>query len=302
MTINDQQTPTWQITSISLLDQALETGLVTLQVQDPQGSSRWLDLNLKNTRELLADGDLLSKVGIVPWRPKIEPIIGKLVADGAGERGGLLPGDRILSANDLPLATWQEWVEFVRARPDQMISLELLRSGELVELNLHTDSKTESGIVIGRIGAYPQIDTDAIAAMRILVRYGPVEGFIRALDKTWNISILTLRVLWKLVTGEASLKNISGPVTIAEFAGVSALIGVSAFLGALAIFSISIGILNLLPVPVLDGGHLLYYFIELVKGSPISEWAEAIGQRIGIAMLAGLMALAFYNDIVRLLG
>ncbi len=302
MTINDQQTPTWQITSISLLDQALETGLVTLQVQDPQGSSRWLDLNLKNTRELLADGDLLSKVGIVPWRPKIEPIIGKLIVDGAGERGGLLPGDRIVSANDQPLATWQEWVEIVRARPDQMISLELLRSGELVELNLHTDSKTESGIVIGRIGAYPQIDTDAIAAMRILVRYGPVEGFIRALDKTWNISILTLRVLWKLVTGEASLKNISGPVTIAEFAGVSALIGVSAFLGALAIFSISIGILNLLPVPVLDGGHLLYYFIELVKGSPISEWAEAIGQRIGIAMLAGLMALAFYNDIVRLLG
>ena len=193
-------------------------------------------------------------------------------------------------------------MEFVRARPDQLISLEIRRNNNNVTLELKTDSRTEGGKIIGRIGAYPQIDKEATAAMRVMVRYGPMTSFAQALTKTWSISVLTLRVLWKLVTGEASLKNISGPVTIAEFAGVSALIGVSAFLGALAIFSISIGILNLLPVPVLDGGHLLYYVIELIKGSPVSETTEAVGQRIGIAMLAGLMALAFYNDFARLMG
>jgi regulator of sigma E protease len=119
-------------------------------------------------------------------------------------------------------------------------------------------------------------------------------------DQTWNVSVLTLRVLWKMVTGQASLKNISGPITIAEFAGVSALIGVAAFLSFLGLLSVSLGVINLLPVPVLDGGHLLFYFIEIVKGSPLSEGAEAFGQRIGLTLLGGLMFVAFYNDITRL--
>ncbi len=187
-------------------------------------------------------------------------------------------------------------------RPKQTLSLVIERNQERVTLELQTDSEHVDGRTIGRIGAYPYIDRTKFTDMRVTVRHGPIKSLGKALVKTWDISTLTLRVLWKLVTGEASIKNISGPVTIAEFAGVSALIGLSACLGALAIFSISIGILNLLPVPVLDGGHLLYYFIEVVKGSPVSDQTEAVGQRIGLAMLAGLMALAFYNDFVRLLG
>lgn len=300
--VNDKPTPTWEIASITLLRYALDAGHLNIEVEDANGRILRRYLDLQNTQVLMADGDLLGKLGIVPWRPTILPVIGELIEDGAAQRGGLQTGDRILAANGETIALWNDWVNFVRARPAQTISVEVERNATVITLKLQTDTRYEDGVEVGRIGAYPQIDRDKLATMRVHVRYGPIESLLKALTKTWDIAILTLRVIWKLLTGEASLKNISGPVTIAEFAGMSVVLGLSAFLGALAIFSISIGILNLLPVPVLDGGHLLYYLIELIKGSPVSELAEAVGQRIGIAMLAGLMALAFYNDLARLFG
>ncbi len=300
--VNGASTPTWQNATLSLLDQALETERVELEVSDTNGQTRYVLLDMHELQALSGDGNLLDQLGISPWRPKLDAVIGDVVEKGAAQRGGLLPGDRILAANGQTIEDWTQWVEFIRAQPKQTLNLQIERNHEQLELALQTDSEHVDGRTIGRIGAYPQVDSQKFASMRVLVRYGPVQGFGNALNKTWDISALTLRVLWKLIIGEASLKNISGPVTIAQFAGVSALIGVSAFLSALAIFSISIGILNLMPVPVLDGGHLLYYFIEVIKGSPVSEQTEAVGQRIGLAMLAGLMALAFYNDFVRLLG
>jgi regulator of sigma E protease len=302
LAVGGETTSTWQSTSIALLEQALQSGVVALRVRRQSGDTGPIQLDLNDTRAVLGEGDLLDKMGITPWRPVLEPVIGDLVAGGAAERSGLSPGDRILRADAVPIETWSQWVEFVRAHPDQRIALEVERDGRRLELDLHTDAKRLEGETIGRIGAYPRVDREQMEGMRVTVRYGPFEAWGQALAKTWDISVLTLRVLWKLVTGEAALSNISGPVTIAEYAGVSALIGVSAFLGALALFSISIGILNLLPVPVLDGGHLLYYMVELIKGSPVSETTEAVGQRIGFALLAGLMALALYNDFARLLG
>ncbi|MGH8501058.1 MAG: RIP metalloprotease RseP [Gammaproteobacteria bacterium] len=300
--INGERIQTWEDASISLIDQALKQGIVIVRVRDEAGGTSTHELDLSNTREILGDDNLLSSLGITPWQPAFEPVLGKLVAGGPAERGGVQSGDRIVRADGQPITRWQQWVDHVRARPDQDIRLQIERDGQRVTLRLHTDTERDDGERVGRIGAYPYIDRDELEAMQVEVRYDPVSALGLAAAQTWEFSVLTVRVLWKLVTGEASLKNVSGPITIAEYAGVSAVIGVSAFLGALAIFSISIGILNLLPVPVLDGGHLLYYFIELVKGSPVSETTEAIGQRIGLAALAGLMALAFYNDFSRLLG
>ena len=138
--------------------------------------------------------------------------------------------------------------------------------------------------------------------MRVVVRYGPLEAFPVALGKTWEMSVLTLRTLWKMITGRASVENLSGPISIAQYAGQSAVIGLAAFLGFLAIVSVSLGVLNLLPIPILDGGHLLYYLVELVKGSPVSEAGQLLGQRVGIVILLMLMTLAFYNDLTRLFG
>ncbi len=300
--VNDDLTPTWEIASIRLLHHALDADQIRVEVQDVKGRIQQHYLELHDTQALLADGDLLGKLGIRPWRPTILPVIGDVIEGGAAQQGGLQSGDRIVSANGESMTTWNDWVNFVRARPAQTISIQVKRNDIEITLTLQTDSQFEKGLEIGRIGAYPQIDHDQLSNMRVQVHYGPLESLLKSLTKTWDITVLTLKVMWKLITGEASLKNISGPVTIAEFAGMSVVLGLSAFLGALAIFSISIGILNLLPVPVLDGGHLLYYFIEVIKGSPVSEAVEAVGQRVGIAMLAGLMALAFYNDLVRLFG
>lgn len=301
VSINGESTPTWQLVNLTLLDEALSGDTVRLVVQDRSQQVRQPELILDDTRNLLDKGDLLEKLGIKPWRPEIEPVIGGVVDGGAAERAGLQTGDRLVAVDGEPVKDWSEWVDIVRDHPDQDLTVALRRGAERRLLVLHPAREQEGGETIGRIGAYPQIDKSRWEALRVTVRYGPVEGFARALEKTWDVSGLTLRVLWKLVIGEASLSNISGPVTIAEFAGMSAAIGLSAFLGAMALFSVSIGILNLLPVPVLDGGHLLFYLIELIKGSPVSEAAEAVGQRVGLALLAALMTLALYNDLVRLL-
>jgi regulator of sigma E protease len=300
--VDEDPTPTWESATIAIIDQALDEGEVRLTVRDRGGETNQHVLDLHSDKQVLGETSVLESLGIRPWAPKIEAVIGDITDDSAAERAGLRSGDRIVSANGQAIADWQAWVAYVRARPDADIRLKIKRGGRTMTLALHTDAETEGGERVGRIGAYPHIDRAQFEAMQVEVRYNPLAAFVKAVDNTWDFSILTLRILWRLVTGEASLKNVSGPITIAQFAGVSALIGLSAFLGSLAVFSISIGILNLLPVPVLDGGHLMYYLIELVKGSPVSEQVEAVGQRIGLAMLAGLMALAFYNDIARLFG
>ncbi len=304
--VNGASTRSWDEVGLRLINEVFENKAVTLEV-DNNGEYRGsFELGSQDSRVLLADGNVLEKLGITPWRFKLEPVLDEVLQGGAAAQAGFRAGDRILSADGNVIHTWDEWVRYVRARPDVSIDTGIERQGERLTLYLHTHGETEGGKLVGKIGAAVKFDKaefeSAAASMRIKIRYGMVESFGKGLAKTRDISVLTVRFLGKLVTGQASLRNISGPISIAEYAGVSASRGIDWYLMALGLISVSIGILNLLPIPVLDGGHLLYYFIELIKGSPVSEAVEALGQRIGLAMLASLMLLAFYNDIQRLLG
>ena len=291
---------TWQQTSIQLLDEALKEGIVQATLVDQEFGQKTVTLNLSDTSQLLSEGNLLEKIGITPWRYQYQPIFGELLP-GAAKSAGIQTGDQVISVDGNKIDNWVDLVKYIQARAGISITIEIQRGNEKLNVKLIPEPKEENGSVVGRIGAYPYIDQEKLQDQRVTVRYNVFKAAGMGLVKTRDISILTLKLLWKLVKGEASLKNISGPVTIAEYAGVSAAIGFSAFVAALAIISISIGILNFLPIPILDGGHLFYYIIEIIKGSPVSEQFEAYGQRIGIIMLAGLMSLAFYNDIHRLL-
>ena len=229
-------------------------------------------------------------------------MIGEVEKGGAAAVAGLAKGDKILNADGAAIGNWDDWVAIVRSRPHQVIKVQIERAGALLALEVKPAAVEAQTGTIGRIGAAPEPPAEIPAALRAVTRYNPAEALLQAGAKTWEMSALTLRVLGKMVTGQAALENLSGPLSIAQYAGYSAQDGLTSFLRFLAIVSISLGVLNLLPLPVLDGGHLLYYLVEAVSGRPIPVWIEQLGQRIGIALLLGLTVLAFYNDLTRLFG
>ncbi|MCK5382464.1 MAG: RIP metalloprotease RseP, partial [Gammaproteobacteria bacterium] len=301
ISVEGQPTRTWEAAVLALLDAGLD-GLdtVAVAVRDVDGQERHLQVRFEDPDELLKKGGVLENFGLTPWQPPA--VIESLVEGGAGARAGILPGDRITFADGVAINSWAQWVDFVRERPVQDIAVQVLRDGESFDLTVRPDSVTEKGSEIGRIGAYVQLPNDEQrATMRVVVRYGLLKAVPEALGRTWEVTTLTLRTLWKMVNGKASVENLSGPITIARYAGQSAAIGLAAFLSFLGIVSVSLGVLNLLPVPVLDGGHLLFYLVEIIKGSPVADSVQLAGQKIGIALLLALMSLAFYNDLLRLL-
>jgi regulator of sigma E protease len=210
-------------------------------------------------------------------------------------------GDRIVRADGTPIETWEAFVNTVRAKPGAPLSLTVERAGESRTLEVTPDAVSAGGTRIGRIGAGAQQPEGYVDKLLVRVQYGPLTSFTRAIAKTWDISIFSLKMLGKMLIGEVSWRHLSGPVTIADFAGQSASLGWVSYLTFLALISISLGVLNLLPIPLLDGGHLMYYAIEIVKGKPVSERFMELGQRVGLALLLVMMAFAFYNDLNRLL-
>ena len=293
--------PSWQELRWTLLDEALQQSEVKIEGRSAQGEQLTHVLDMRGLEANELDGEFLGKLGLQLHQPLVLPVIGKLTEDGVGKQAGLQPGDLILHANGRPLQQWRELVEVVRMHPGQAVQLDIRRGEQVSSVTVVPSAVEEGGKTVGKIGAAPQVDNAAWEAMLTEVSYGPFDAFVQALRKTWETSILSLKMLGKMVLGEVSMKNLSGPITIADYAGQSAEMGPVAYLGFLALISVSLGVLNLLPIPLLDGGHLLYYAAELAKGSPVSEQAWELGQRIGIALLGTLMVFAIYNDITRLI-
>ena len=300
VSINEQAIPSWEQVSWVLLDLALQGATeARIEARTAQGEMVRHVLNLKALTPDDLDENFLHSLGLQPYQPLVRPVIGKLVEGGVAQRAGLLPHDKILRVNSQSIEDWKALVEAVRGHPGQLLQLEIERSGTLRVLDLTPEASSEANITVGKIGAAPQIDRREFDALLTKVHYSPLAAFGHAVRKTWEISKMSLKTLGKMVTGEMSLKNLSGPITIADYAGQSAQMGIVAYLNFLALISISLGVLNLLPIPLLDGGHLLYYMAELIKGSPMSEKAWGAGQRIGIVLLVTLMALALFNDFSR---
>jgi regulator of sigma E protease len=299
LSVNGETVPSWQDLHWALLRLALNQDTVNIETQNDGGTLLTHSLDISGIEAKDLDSDFLDKLGMHLYQPVIMPVIGEVVEGSVAQRAGLRQGDKVLRADGKAMQRWMDLVEVIRAHPGQAVELDVQRGASTLQIKVIPQSVVESGKATGKIGAGPKIDEAAWQAMFTEVSYGPLESLTQSLRKTWETSFISLEMMGKMVMGEVSMKNLSGPITIADYAGQSAKLGMVAYLSFLALISISLGVLNLLPIPLLDGGHLLYYVAELVKGSPAPDIAWEIGQKIGIALLGTLMVFAIYNDINR---
>lgn len=292
--VNGKSVRSWGEARWELMDSLTSGGTIALRVEDEGGSARDHTLVVEPVAIEPDSADLLAETGLALATPR--PMVREVVAGGAGEQAGLRPGDIILAAGPLHEPSASDFVEFIQSKANEPVELTVLRSDIPVSVQLIPQEQTDaSGQKTGRIGVmlgadFPMVD----------VRYGPLESVSRGVARTVDTVWFSLKMMGRMVTGDVSVRNISGPVTIADYAGQTARIGLAAYIGFLALISVSIGVLNLLPIPMLDGGHLMYYIIEMLRGKPLPDaWLET-GQRVGLGLLAALMGLAFFNDFTRL--
>jgi regulator of sigma E protease len=309
VSLDGEAIETWQHALLGLITPALDRDTVTVELEQPNGQYRQVELDLGQLGSDFNEEKIFESIGIVPWRAKLPAIVGEVSADGPAYHAGFKAGDRIISVGgeDVPDWAWVGALVQKHGSVDKPLLVGVERAGGTLELSV-IPSKSSSGafssrLIIGVTNKPADAEMQAqVSRAYFLHKYGLIDGFNAAASEMWRLTGTTLGLLGRMVTGTASVRNLSGPISIAQFANNSANAGISSFLFFLGYISLSLGILNLLPIPVLDGGHLFYYLIELAKGSPVSEQIQAKGQYIGLLALFGLMGIAFFNDILRLVG
>lgn len=307
--VDGEPTGSWQLAHLALMTRALDREPTRITVESESGARSQYLLELDQLPADFNEENTLEAIGIEPWRPEVAPVVGSVSADSPAEHAGFREGDRILEIGGDEVEDWRGIGQLVQehGQAGQPLAVTVQRDGQPLDLKVRP-SEEKSGwisnrLVIGITNAPP--DEKVMAdweRSRTVVRYGPLEGIPQAFGETWRLTTTTLGLLGRMITGKASVRNLSGPISIAQFASDSASLGFSSFLSFLGLISLSLGILNLLPVPVLDGGHIVFYLIEWAKGSPVSERVQLAGQYFGLMALAALMGLAFVNDILRLFG
>ena len=298
--VGDHKVQDTEELQIDLLRQISDDGVIPLKVRR-DGTEQRLTLRVtEDKRPLTEPGRLLPGLGfdLATWNA--DTLVQSAPPGSAGERAGLRAGDRLLAVNGQPIANSSDFISVVSGSPGRELSIELQRGSARSNLVMRVPQVIEQGRPIGRLGIMLAEGRKSWPPGLVETRRSaPLAALGVGVQKTWEMSSLTVQMLWRMITGQVSAKNISGVVSIAEFAGISAYLGVTAYLAFLAIISVSLGVLNLMPVPLLDGGQVVYQLVEAVKGSPLSERAQSVGQQLGIALLVVLMSLAFYNDISR---
>ena len=299
--VDGEKTPTWQALSFRLLDRIGDTGAITFAVKYPDSDVVYEShANIDRWLAGQEQPDLFGGLGLTMFAPPVPPIVSDVVPGGAADKAGIHPGDEVVAADGVPMPLWIDWVEYVRARPGTAIELEYRRDGELMQVSLVPERIVEDGgEAFGRVGMGVQLPEMPPELLRTFDR-GPVEALGASLVRTGELVGFTLNSIKKMIMGLISPNNLSGPITIAKVASASAKSGLESYVSFLALLSVSLGVLNLLPIPVLDGGHLLFYFAELLAGRPVPEKIQALGYQVGLFLVLGIMFLALYNDFSRL--
>jgi len=298
--VDGQSVATWNDFRWLLLQKAVDQESVEIEVINEQNEIAVRKLFLSAAGEQGWEGDALERLGVGFYRPNVPPVLGNVVEGSPGHRAGLKPGDKVLRVDGRPIALWHELVMQIRDSAERSIHLEIERDGQFTAVDVIPEAISERGRVVGKIGVAVAENGQTRREIKTFVRYGFFAAGGKAIMETWDKSIFSLVMMGKMLTGEVSLKTLSGPVTIADYAGKSAKLGFDYYIKFMALVSISLGVLNLLPIPVLDGGHLMYHIIEVVRRRPLSERAMEIAQQIGLSILFVLMAFAFFNDLNRL--